>query len=278
MQGRARSELWVFIQAVASSHAESRSSQTIGSGGCSCHETELLRGRKVACEKKGMRLAVALDKTCVFFAEQVAWLNSISLVAEQGVDEGVRLQKFVRSEIVRRTQASFVMVGEVPRYLFVDATDLTVANSILKSWRNLPRVSQHPVTVPGDCMLSRSGFDFPDRRALTRLPQFHRRSLNEQEVFRNACEAFIIECCVQVPLLRNVARSRIPRLFSSQRVSQTFQMICQRSRQFQSGGNCIRFEVALRDRWRVLQSQCRKQWQRVKKSFVRQRRARLPLG
>ena len=34
--------------------------------------------RKVACEKKGMRLAGALDKTFAFFEEQNAWLNALS--------------------------------------------------------------------------------------------------------------------------------------------------------------------------------------------------------
>ena len=53
-------------------------------------------------------------------------------------------------------------------------------------------------------------------------------------------------------------------MFSSQRVSQTFQMI-EAFEAVPSGGNCIRFEWQRRSR--VLQAQCRKQWQRVKKPF-----------
>ena len=124
-------ELWVFIQAVAPFMQKAGRLRQWG-GGCCCHETELLRGPKVACEKKGMRLAEALD-SC-FFEEQVAWLNALFLGA---VPCNRKVLGYI-NVLVPRFIAELRQRLKLP-CRFVNTTDLTVANSILKSWRNLPR-------------------------------------------------------------------------------------------------------------------------------------------
>ena len=234
-----------------------------GGGGCSCQETELLRGPKVACEKKGMRSAGALDNTPAFFEEQIAWLNgwlnALSLGAVQcnGKVLGY-INLFVRRLVVELGQR-LSWLGKLQH---------------LKSWRSSPRASQHPVTFR-NCMLWEADLQRIANHETDAIPQ---ALIGEQVVFR----------CVRFSLSRSEGwhrsgrlvkvrsnRSRIPLLFSPQRLSQDLQTI-EAFEAMPSGRNCIRFE------WqrcaRVLQAQCRKQWQRGMKPFSERSFARLPLG
>ena len=91
--------------------------------------------------------------------------------------------------------------------------------------------------------------------------------INEQEVSRRmrfpSSSSEVWHRSVRLVKVRS-NRSRIPWLFSSQRLSQNLQTI-EAFEAMPNGHNCIRFE------WqrcsRVSQAQCRKQWQRVKRPF-----------
>ena len=215
-------ELWVFIQAVAPLTQKSDRLRHWG-GGCSCHETELLCGRKVACEKKGHAPSGgALDKTSAFFGEQVSWLAEL------------------------RQRLSWL--GKLP-YWFVDATDPTVANPTLKSLRS--------VATSGD----RSQLHVVGRLTCngSRISAIPQALIDEQEVFRRMRRSSSgIErwhCSVRLVKVRS-DRPRIPWLFVSKFVSEP---TIKAFDAMPSGRSCILFEW---QRWSfVLQAQCRKQGQ-----------------
>ena len=85
--------------------------------------------------------------------------------------------------VVRRFVAEFrqrgSLLGKVS-YMFASATDPTVADSILKSWRSLPRASQHPVTVR-NCLLWEADLQRIANQETEAIPQ---ALIDEQEVFR----------------------------------------------------------------------------------------------
>ena len=194
-------------------------------------------------------------------ADSLAECTFFGRGARQWGDVG--LHEFVGSEIRRRTKASFVMVGEAS--IFVRKCNGSYSGEF--------RASQHPVTVR-DCVSWEADLQRIANHETDAIPQ---TLIDEQEVFRRMRpSSSSSEGCHRSVRLVKVRsnRSRIPWLFSSQRLSQSFQTI-EALEAMPSGRNCIRFE------WqrcsRVLQAQCRKQWQRVKKPFFRQRRVRLLL-
>ena len=93
--------------------------------------------------------------------------------------EGVRKNSLFVRRFVAELGHRLSCLEKFP-YLFVDATDPTVANPILKSWRSLPRVSQHPVTVR-NCMLWEAVLQRIANHETAAIPQ---ALIDEQEVFR----------------------------------------------------------------------------------------------
>ena len=97
-----------------------------------------------------MRSEGALDISA-FFEKQIAWLHALSLEAAQGNGQVVGyINLFVRRFVAELRQRLSCL--EKFTCLFVQKTDLTVANSIQKSWRSLARAPQRPVTVR-NCIL-----------------------------------------------------------------------------------------------------------------------------
>ena len=126
-----------FYPSSCSIHAERR---PLG-GGCSCHETELLRGQDSCVREEGHALSGGFGQHICYLwtrckAMRRCWATSICWFGDSSQNSGSVLSR----------------LGKLP-YLFVDATDPTVASSILKSWRDLPRASYYPAVLVCNCML-----------------------------------------------------------------------------------------------------------------------------
>ena len=229
----------------------------------SCCVDRKLRARKRACAWRG-----PLDKTFAFLEEQIAWLNALSLDAVQGSGKVSGYINLSVRRSVAELRQRLSWFGKLP-YLFVNATDPTVANLILKSWRSLPKASHHLVTVR-NCMLWEADLqriaNHETDAIFHRRPSMSRRSFRRMRLSSSSSEGW--HCSVRLVKVRS-NRSRIPWLFSSQRLPQNLQTI----RTFEampSGRNSIRFE------WhrcsRVLQAQRRKAVAASHQAVFRQRR------
>ena len=125
-----------------------------------------------------MRLMEALNKTFVFFEEQIAWLNALSLDAVRDNGKVLGYINLLDRRFVAELWHRLSRLGKLPR-LFVNATDPAVVNSILQSCRSLPRGSQHRVTVSNSKLLEivsqRIATQFDGRSRSSAACAFHRR-------------------------------------------------------------------------------------------------------
>ena len=204
--------------------------------------------RESRVRQQDMRLAGALDKTSVFVDEQI-WDECASAWQRQNVGRRFWQRLSWRERLLD---------------LFANSTHLSVADSILKSWRSLTRASQHLVR---NFMLWRAD--------LQRIPNQAKALIDEQQVFRRMRLSLSgSEGWHRSARLVKV-RLRILLLFSFQRLSQNLQTI-EAPEEMPHGRNSIRSKWKTRSC--VLQTQRQDPWKRVTNDIRQHPRTRLLFG